>query len=49
MYVIDSYIYVAIKELGHLLTRSGLTLPEVSSVVFLGSSAFWGVVFYQCG
>jgi hypothetical protein len=28
---------VAIKELGHLLIRSGLRHPEVSSVVFLGS------------
>jgi hypothetical protein len=28
---------VVIKELGHLLTRSGLKHPEVSTVVFLGS------------
>jgi hypothetical protein len=27
----------AVKELGHLLTLPGLTHPEVSSVVFLGS------------
>jgi hypothetical protein len=29
---------VAIKELGHLLTRFGLTHPEVPSMVFLGSN-----------
>jgi hypothetical protein len=34
--------HVAIKELGHLLTRSGLTHPEVSSVVFLGSFCLLG-------
>jgi hypothetical protein len=28
--------HVAIKDLGQLLTYSGLTHPEVSSVVFLG-------------
>jgi hypothetical protein len=28
---------IAATELGHLLTRSGLTYPEVSSVVFPGS------------
>jgi hypothetical protein len=41
--------HVAIKELGHLLTRSGLTHPEVSSMVFLASFCFWGVIFYQSG
>jgi hypothetical protein len=34
--------HVDIKE----LARSGLTHTEVSSMVFLGSSAFWGVVFF---
>jgi hypothetical protein len=29
--------HVAIKELGHLLTSSGLTHPEVFLMVFLGS------------
>jgi hypothetical protein len=32
--------HVAIKELGHLLTRSSLTYPVVSSMVFLGSVCF---------
>jgi hypothetical protein len=34
--------HVAVKELGHLLTRSGLTHPEVSSVIFFGSFYFLG-------
>jgi hypothetical protein len=33
---------VAIKELVHLLNRSGLTRPEVSSEVFLGSFCLLG-------
>jgi hypothetical protein len=28
--------HVAIKELSHLWTRSGLTRPEISSMTFLG-------------
>jgi hypothetical protein len=35
----------AIKELGHLLTRSGLTHPEVSSIVSLGSFCLLGYSF----
>jgi hypothetical protein len=38
----DHHHHVAIKELGHLLTRSGLTHPEVSSVGFLGSFCLLG-------
>jgi hypothetical protein len=38
------HYHVAIKELGHFLTRSLLTHPEVSSVVFLGSFYIWDVV-----
>jgi hypothetical protein len=34
--------HVAIKELDHLLTSPGLTHPEVSSVVFLGSFCLLG-------
>jgi hypothetical protein len=41
--------HIAIKELGHLLTRSGLTHPEVSSVVFLGFSFLGCSFFYQRG
>jgi hypothetical protein len=37
--------HIAIKELGHLLARSGLTHPEVSSVVFFGYS-FLGCSFF---
>jgi uncharacterized membrane protein len=37
--------HVTIKELGHLLTRSGLTWPGVSSVVFLGSFYLLGCSF----
>jgi hypothetical protein len=37
--------HVAIKELGHLLARPGLTRQWPSLV----PSAFWGVVFYQSG
>jgi hypothetical protein len=39
---------VAIKELKHSLTRSGLLHPEVSSMVFLGSFPFWGIVSNMC-
>jgi hypothetical protein len=39
---------VAIKELGHLLTRSSLTHPEVPSVAFLGSFCLLGCS-YQSG
>src|SRR5215469_1457554 len=28
--------HITVMELGHLLSRSGLTCPEVSSMVFLG-------------
>jgi hypothetical protein len=38
--------HVAIKELGHLLTRSGLTHREVSSVVFLGFFFLLGCSFF---
>jgi hypothetical protein len=37
--------HVAIKELSHLLARSALTHPEVSSVVFPGSFCLSGVYF----
>jgi len=43
----DDYHYVSIKELGHLLTRSGLTHPEVSSMVFLGSFCLLGCNFFS--
>ena len=33
-------------ELGHLLTRSGLAHPEVSSMVFPGSSCLLVAVFF---
>jgi hypothetical protein len=36
---------VAVKELGHLLMHSGLTHPEVSSVVFLGFFYLLGCSF----
>jgi hypothetical protein len=36
---------VAIKEMGHLLTCSGLTHPGVSFVVFLGSFCLLGCSF----
>jgi hypothetical protein len=36
--------HVAIKELGHL-THFGLTRPEVSSMVFLGSFCLFGCSF----
>ena len=36
-------------ELGHLLTRSGLTYPEVSSKYTTIPSASWGVVFHYPG
>jgi hypothetical protein len=35
--------------LGHLLTSSGLTHPEVSSMVFLGSLSLLECSFYQSG
>jgi hypothetical protein len=38
--------HVVIKELDHLLTRSGLTHTEVSSVVFLGSFYLLGCSFF---
>jgi hypothetical protein len=41
--------HVAIKQLGHLLTRSGLTRPQVSSLVFLGSICLLGRSIYQSG
>jgi len=36
-------------ELGHLLARSGLTYPEVSSKVYHDPSVSWGVVFHYHG
>jgi len=30
----DYHLHVSFMELGHLLTRSGLTYPEVSSKVY---------------
>jgi hypothetical protein len=41
--------HVAIKELGYLLTRSGLTRPDVSSYVFFDSFWLLGCSFYQSG
>jgi hypothetical protein len=41
--VISHHRHVAIKELVHLLTPSGLTHPEVSSMVFLGFVLPFGV------
>jgi hypothetical protein len=38
------YHHVAVKELGHLLTLSGLTHPEVPSVVFRSSFLLSSVV-----
>jgi hypothetical protein len=38
--------HVAIKELGHLLTRSGLAHPEVSSIVFLDSFHLFGCTYF---
>ena len=35
--------HISVMELGHLLTRSGLTYPEVSSKVS------WGIVFHYPG
>jgi hypothetical protein len=46
---IHHHHHVAIKEFGHWLTHSGLTQPEVSSVVLLGYFCFFGVFFYQSG
>jgi hypothetical protein len=39
--------HIAMKELGHLLTHSGLTHPEVSSLAFLGSFCLLGRSFSQ--
>src|SRR5215510_6306424 len=36
------HYHITVMELGHLLSRSGLTCPEVSSMVCLGS-------FFQSG
>jgi hypothetical protein len=41
--------HLPVKELGHLVTCSGLTHPEVSSVVFLGFFCLLGCSFYQSG
>jgi hypothetical protein len=38
--IIIIIIIISVKELGHLLTRSGLTYPKVSSKVI--PSASWG-------
>jgi hypothetical protein len=40
---------VPITKLGHLLTRSGLSHPLVSPMVFLVTSAFWCAVFITLG
>jgi len=40
---------VSFMELGHLLTRSGLTYPEISSRSTMIPSASWGVVFHYLG
>jgi hypothetical protein len=41
--------HLSVMELGHLLTRSGLTYPEVSSKVCHDSSAIWGILYiYIC-
>jgi hypothetical protein len=37
----NHHLDIAIKELGHLLERCGLTHPEVSSVVFVGISCLF--------
>jgi hypothetical protein len=39
------HLHVYIKDLGHLLTHSSLTHPDVSSVVFLGYSCLLGCSF----
>jgi len=46
MIIIIIIIYV--MELGHLLTCSGLTYPEVSSKVMI-PSASWKIVFHYPG
>jgi hypothetical protein len=38
--------HLAIMELGHLLTRSGLTRHHVSFMVFPFSSACWSAFFF---
>jgi hypothetical protein len=43
--IIYNHNHVAIKELGHFLTCSGLTRPGVSSMVFLGSFCLLGCSF----
>jgi hypothetical protein len=39
--------HIAMQELGHFLTHSGLTHPEVSSLAFLGSFCLLGRSFSQ--
>jgi len=41
--------HISFMELGHLLTRSGLTYPEVSSKSTMIPSASWTVVFHYPG
>jgi hypothetical protein len=45
-YFVFHHHHVVIKELAHLLTRSGLTHTEVFSVVFLGSFYLLGCSFF---
>jgi hypothetical protein len=47
--IIIIIIIICLMELGHLLTRSGLTYLEVSSEVCHDSSASRGIVFHYPG
>jgi hypothetical protein len=39
------HYHVSLKDSGHMLTRSGLTHPEVSSVAFIGYFCLLGCSF----
>jgi len=41
--------HISVMELGHLLTRSGLPYPEVSSKSTTIPSPIWTVVFHYPG
>jgi hypothetical protein len=41
--------HISVMELGHFMTRSGLTFPEVSSMVSMIPSTSRGVVFHYPG
>ena len=41
--------HISVMKLGHLLTRSSLTYPEVSSNVCHIPSASWGIAFHYPG